>query len=226
VVSRAGERAWRLALAALLLGGGAIVAWLAVRSDGSIAAPDPPGVTWEAIAPDPAAGLRPWRWIVLHHSGARRGDATSIDHEHQRGRGWEGIGYHFVIGNGQPMARGRIEATFRWRGQREGAHAGGDDAQRPYNQEGIGVCVIGDYRGGALDRRVEERLAALCALLIGRCPGLSPERIIGHREVPGKRTACPGDIDLARLRALVAERLRALVAERPRPSASDHPAGR
>lgn len=200
-----GDRPWRLALGALLLGGGALVAWLAVRPPRS----EPTGLTWSVLAPRRDVSLRDWRWIVVHHSGSPRGDATSIDVAHERGRGWDGIGYHFVIGNGSPMPRGRIEATFRWRGQREGAHAGAGDSQRPYNHSGIGVCVVGDYRAGGLDPVVEARLAELCALLVRACPTLSAERIIGHRDVPGKATACPGAIDLPRLRALVAARLAA-----------------
>ncbi len=204
-MSARGDRLWRLALASLLLGGGALVAWLTLRGDVSREA----NLTWSVLAPAQDAPLRPWRWIVLHHSGESRGDAASIDVAHEQGRGWDGIGYHFVIGNGAPMPRGRIEATFRWRGQREGAHAGGGDAQRPYNQMGIGICVIGDYRAAALDARVEARLVELCALLVRECPTLAAERIIGHRDVPGKATACPGAIDLHRLRTLVMARLAA-----------------
>ena len=200
------DRPWRLALGALLLGGGALVAWLAVEPARS-AASDGGRLTWNAVAPPRDIGVRAWRWIVVHHSGTARGDAATIDAAHEHGRGWDGIGYHFVIGNGAPMPRGRIEATFRWRGQREGAHAGSGDAQRPYNHAGIGVCVIGDYRSGGLDPVVEARLVELCALLVRACPSLAVERIIGHREVPGKATACPGAIDLPRLRGLVAARL-------------------
>lgn len=202
-MSARSDRRWRLALAALLLGGGAVVAWLAVRPLRS----EPPGLSWSLLAPARDAAPRGWRWIVVHHSGTAEGDAASIDLAHERGRGWDGIGYHFVIGNGAPMPRGRIEATFRWRDQRAGAHAGAGDAQRPYNQAGIGICVIGDYRDRGLDPLVESRLVELCALLVRQHPTLSAERVIGHREVPGKATACPGSIDLPRLRRLVAARL-------------------
>lgn len=197
-----GERRWRSALAALLLGGGALVAWLAVRP----ARIERAGLEWAALAPARDAPTRDWRWIVVHHSGSRSGDAATIDRAHEQGRGWDGIGYHFVVGNGAPMPRGRIEATFRWRGQLAGAHAGAGELQRPYNQAGIGICVIGDYRGHGLDPLVEARLVELCALLVRAHPGLAPERVIGHREVPGKATACPGEIDLGRLRDLVAAR--------------------
>lgn len=171
---------------------------------------------WRAIAPPLETPLHPWRWIVIHHSGARSGDTASIDEAHVRDRGWDGIGYHFVIGNGSPMPAGRVDATWRWRQQRAGAHAGPAPAQQPFNQDGIGICIIGNYDIQELDPFVEQRLVQLCALLIRHAPGLTVARIIGHRDVPGKITECPGaHIDINRLRYLVREQLRADGVDRP-----------
>jgi N-acetylmuramoyl-L-alanine amidase len=159
---------------------------------------------WESIAPPPSTPIHPWRWIVIHHSASRRGNAQVIDNEHLNQRGWDGIGYHFVLGNGTDMPLGRIEATFRWRLQQHGAHAGPLPQQSLYNQDGIGVCVIGNYEQDRIDPYVEKRLVELCAQLIDHTPTLSVGRIIGHKDVPGKITACPGQtIDLERLRFLV-----------------------
>ncbi len=165
-------------------------------------------LTWNAIAPPPATAIHPWRFIVLHHSASRGGDAQVIDRDHQSQNGWDGIGYHFVVGNGVDMPLGRIEATFRWRQQSHGAHAGALLLQKPYNTDGIGVCLIGNYEQQAIDPYAERRLVELCAHLIDRIPTLSVGRIIGHRDVPGKSTACPGrGIDLERLRFLVRKEL-------------------
>lgn len=165
-------------------------------------------LTWSAIAPPPATAIHPWRFIVLHHSASRGGDAQVIDRDHQTQNGWDGIGYHFVIGNGVDMPIGRIEATFRWRQQSNGAHAGALPLQKPFNSDGVGVCLIGNYEREALDPFAERRLVELCAQLIDRIPTLSVGRIIGHRDVPGKSTACPGrGIDLERLRFLVRKEL-------------------
>ncbi len=160
---------------------------------------------------------RPWRWIVVHHSATVSDTVDAMDREHRNKRGWDGIGYHFVIGNGKGQPLGEIRATWRWLDQREGAHAGIAD----YNQAGIGICLVGDCERNAPPSQQIERLAWLCANLIRLQPGLLPRpavrlpqpedhlaAIIGHRDVPGKATKCPGvHCDLRALRCRVAELL-------------------
>jgi hypothetical protein len=158
-------------------------------------------LTWQELAPPTSVNQRSWRWIVIHHSASASGSTAAIDRWHRQGNGWDGIGYHFTIGNGHGMVLGQVDATFRWAQQREGAHAGGGDKGRPYNQLGIGICLIGDFNKGPLPDVERARLVELCALLITHVPSLGPESIIGHRDVPGKETACPGtqlDIDAIR----------------------------
>ncbi len=163
--------------------------------------PAPPP-TWEALAPPPEVRLHPWRWIVIHHSDTAGGSVDSIDRVHRRERGWDGIGYHAVVGNGDPLPLGYVEATSRWRTQSPGAHAGSATAQAPYNRDGIGVCLIGAFAAAPPDELQLQRTAELCAILIRQHPTLAIERIIGHRDVPGKRTECPGQISIERLRLL------------------------
>ena len=38
-----------------------------------------------------------WKYIIIHHSATDEGSSLYFDKYHQ-GKGWEGIGYHFVIG--------------------------------------------------------------------------------------------------------------------------------
>ncbi|MFM2090279.1 MAG: hypothetical protein RLZZ127_768, partial [Planctomycetota bacterium] len=181
----------------------AATAWLAARPRTALGAVP----TWDGIAPPLEQPLAQWKWIVIHHSAGASGDTQAIDRHHEQANRWDGIGYHFVIGNGDPMPVGGIEATFRWRGQRPGAHAGPGAEQRPYNQLGIGICLVGDYSARAPDPLLERRTAELCAVLVHQFPSLSLTRIIRHGEVPGKQTACPGRVDIERIRFLARQHL-------------------
>lgn len=198
------EKGSRLAAATVACLLAALLAWLILHPDHD---PLPP-LDWRELAPPEDTPLHPWRWIVIHHSGTSGGETSAIDRHHAQVNGWDGIGYHFVIGNGRPMAMGRIDATWRWRTQRRGAHAGPGPDQAPFNADGIGICVIGDYTADRPDPYLEDRLAELCSLLVRHVPTLSVRTIIGHGEVPGKATACPGaQLDLGRVRFLTRERL-------------------
>ena len=96
----------------------------------------------------PDKEARDWRHIVIHHTASSRDSIESIHEAHLK-RGWEGIGYHFVIGNGNGMKDGEIEPTFRWKTQMHGAHAGKEE----YNQHGIGVCLVGNFEDSNPDRK-------------------------------------------------------------------------
>ena len=65
---------------------------------------------------------RPWRYIVLHHSASTAGNYDEIDREHRKLLGYEGCGYHFVIGNGNGSGDGQIEVAQRWNNQKQGVH--------------------------------------------------------------------------------------------------------
>ncbi len=164
-------------------------------------------ISWQSLAPAEQVPLRPWAVIVIHHSDTRRDTTASIDTAHRK-RGWDGVGYHFVIGNGWNMPEGQIDPTFRWIQQREGAHAGSSLLSKPYNESGIGICLVGRFDEDHPGVYQEARLAELCAVLIRHLPGLTPSDIIGHRDVPGKETACPGKFfDVEHLRFLVRQLL-------------------
>ena len=48
-----------------------------------------------------------WRYIVVHHSETREGNARAFDYYHRHVRGMEnGLAYHFVIGNGTSSGDG------------------------------------------------------------------------------------------------------------------------
>jgi hypothetical protein len=129
---------------------------------------------------------RTWRWIVVHHSATERGNAEIFGNAHKR-RGWLGLGYHFVIGNGTDSGDGQIETGFRWTRQLHGAHTGDE----PTNQQGIGICLVGDFDGSRPTARQTASLKRLVSYLQART-GVPMNYVIGHREIDPKHTVCPG----------------------------------
>jgi len=140
---------------------------------------------------------REWRHIVIHHSASNVGSASIFDKAHKE-RGWDGLGYHFVIGNGSASGDGEVEVGYRWRRQLAGAHAGNAE----YNQAGIGICLVGDFEhGGHPSPRQLASLRALVRFLQVKT-GVPTSEICGHGNVPGKSTECPGkNMDLFAFRA-------------------------
>lgn len=142
----------------------------------------------------PTAKARPWKYVVVHHTASERGDVESINEEHQKkkdasGKPWLGIGYHFLIGNGNGMPDGEIEPTFRWRQQLQGAHAGSSDPV--YNQQGIGICLVGNFENHEPSAKQLASLKKLVRSLKGTYK-ISAKDVIGHRDV--RATECPGKL--------------------------------
>jgi len=145
--------------------------------------PPPPAVSGPR-AWIPTAPHHQWKWIVIHHSDTRSGSAASFDRYH-RSRGWDELGYHFVIGNGNGTGDGVIEVGPRWPKQKIGAHAGVQE----YNEYGIGICLVGNFDVSYPTRAQMNSLAHLVAWLM-QTYRIPPERVIGHRDC--RRTNCPG----------------------------------
>lgn len=162
---------------------------------------EPPVVqTWKTdVAP------RDWKYIVLHHTATDSGDVASIHEAHLKnkdksGKPWLGIGYHFVIGNGNGMNDGDIEPTFRWREQMHGAHAGVGE----YNQQGIGIVLVGNFEEHPPTSNQIQSVKQLVGSLATEY-GITGERVVGHGDV--KATECPGQqFPLSDVRASVAHR--------------------
>ncbi|MBD3245480.1 MAG: LysM peptidoglycan-binding domain-containing protein [Candidatus Omnitrophica bacterium] len=144
-----------------------------------------------AAAPVPIVTLYPskkWKYIIIHHSATDEGDALVFDSSH-RLRGFsQGLGYHFVIDNGSfDRHDGQIEMSPRWLKQQNGAHC---RANR-MNYRGIGVCVVGNFNKECVS---EAQLDALVYLVnkLRRYYDIPLSRVIGHGQVKGARTDCPG----------------------------------
>lgn len=137
----------------------------------------------------PARGKISPRWttIVIHHSATAKGGAKTFDRFHRR-RGWDELGYHFVIGNGTDTPDGAIEVGPRWRKQKHGAHCKTPDNY--YNDHGIGICLVGDFTKTSPTQKQLASLRRLLGFLSNACHIL-PNRITRHGTINHK-TKCPG----------------------------------
>jgi hypothetical protein len=138
----------------------------------------------------PTVSERDWSAIIVHHSATESGNMAKFDVEHRQ-RGWEGVGYDFVIGNGTDSGDGEIEVTFRWLKQIQGAHTGGT-VNNWANEEGIGICLVGDFNSSLPTSRQLQSLVKLVRFLQQRYR-IPTNRIYGHGTTPGAHvTDCPG----------------------------------
>lgn len=148
----------------------------------------PKAVTGEA-AWLPSRGIsKRWRYIVVHHSANNRDTPDKMRDWHMRGRGWDELGYHFVIGNGVAYGDGQIYVGNRWKTQMHGAHCKTPDNQ--YNDHGIGICLIGDFQSSRPTQKQIASLARLLSFLSSRC-SIAQGNIRTHGGITHK-TACPG----------------------------------
>jgi hypothetical protein len=134
----------------------------------------------------PVVRPRPWRYIVIHHSATDTGGGRHFDRMH-RGKGWDELGYHFVIGNGSDTTDGAVEVGPRWLKQKHGAHA--KSADNRFNEVGVGICLVGDFDVSPPSPKQLRSLSVLIAHLM-RQYDIPPGRVIGHRDTSA--TACPG----------------------------------
>ena len=141
-----------------------------------------------------------WKYIVIHNSGTRQGNARIFDVYHLRVRKMQnGLAYHFVIGNGNSSGNGEIEIGNRWTRQINGGHVASDYL----NNIALGICLVGDFNRDKPTREQFEALDELITYLrsrVGKIKG-KPAIVKGHKEINPKPTDCPGDrFDLGWLR--------------------------
>jgi len=134
----------------------------------------------------PTVAANHWTWIIVHHSDSSYGSAAIIDKWH-KDRGFDELGYHFVIGNGTNSGDGQIEVGPRWPKQKWGAHDNALDNR--YNTNGIGICLVGNFND---TRPTPKQLHSLLRLVVYlmRTYNIPADRILGHGET--KVTQCPG----------------------------------
>lgn len=131
--------------------------------------------------------MRELRTIIIHHSDSYHGNTNLIRKWHVDERGFDDVGYHYVICNGYETKEdfidikdGAVETARPIR--MSGAHAYGQ------NRNSIGICLIGK------DRFTTKQLSNLVLLVqqLSDRYNISRNNVLGHRELAGVTKSCPG----------------------------------
>lgn len=164
-----------------------------------VPAPGGGGVEWHYLTPairkaidDARVARNRWKYIIVHNSGTRQGNARIFDYYHRYVRKMpNGLAYHFVIGNGTSSGNGQIEIGNRWVRQLNGGHVHSDYL----NYISIGICLVGDFNRDLPTKAEYEALDELIRYLrrrVGKVDGRY-SIVRGHKEINPRPTDCPGN---------------------------------
>ncbi len=142
-----------------------------------------------ALGKAPETKGRPgWKYIDIHHSATRRGNAKMFERYHRMRGMRNGLAYHFVIDNGTCGRRdGQLEIGSRWKKQLPGGHC----RQRYVNEVGIGICLVGDFNKTRPTTRQMRTLVKLVQELMKRYK-IPVKNVVGHGKIKGEKSQCPG----------------------------------
>ncbi len=123
-------------------------------------------------------------FIVIHCAATRPSqDVGAADiRKWHKAKGWADIGYHWVIRRNGKVEKGRAENLV-------GAH------EPTRNRNSVGVCLVGgvsekDFTK-AENNFTPEQWAALEKLVKDVQTRYPKTKVMGHRDCPGVRKACP-----------------------------------
>jgi len=117
--------------------------------------------------------------IIVHHTGAEEKDAAQVRRYHLS-LGWRDVGYNYIIERGGRVVEGRsLEIP--------GAHCRANGM----NVQSVGVAIIGNLEKHPPTGIQVDKLSTLLLELMA-AHNIPPGRVLGHNEVPGAATACPG----------------------------------
>ena len=121
---------------------------------------------------------RPINLLILHHSASPRATKIEQIREWHLKRGFQDIGYHWVIDGSATLLPGRPQHMA-------GAHAAG------HNTHSFGICVTGDNTSESEGWSLRQE-GALVEFLFKFRMFFPRAEIIGHRDLPDASTLCPG----------------------------------
>ena len=126
--------------------------------------------------------MRDIKYLVVHCSATKEGKDFGADdfRKWHKRKGWSDIGYHFVV---------RLDGTIEEGRPIEKIGAG----VRGYNSNSIHICYTGgvDENIKPKDTRTEAQKEALRFKLMALKQQFPHAEILGHRDFPDVRKACP-----------------------------------
>lgn len=162
-----------------------------------------PRAAWGARAAKPDMTHNPQKHVIaVHHTaGYANSDAATVrgtQSYHMDARGWSDIGYHFLVAVNGTIYEGR---ELQW----QGAHVAG------HNPGAIGVNFMGCFDSKECYPPKYPAVASVTDAMIqsmGQLVGVlcahygidvNDQKIKGHKEFSGAKTACPGDRVMERM---------------------------
>ena len=122
--------------------------------------------------------------LTIHHTVSPPDRSIeSIAAYHVDSNDWPGIGYHFVLKD-----NGRIYQTNYL--TTKSYHAGSSAAPGDENAISVGIALQGDFTNAPPPQAQLDAARQLVAYLRGELVNVTD--VLGHRQMPGASTACPG----------------------------------
>jgi N-acetylmuramoyl-L-alanine amidase len=128
--------------------------------------------------------LKKVKYIVIHHTHTKKDSVKKIREFHKKIKGWEDIGYHWVIGNKSNLTKdGKI---YKARSEKfVGSHV------YKHNKNSIGIALIGNFDIEKPSKKQIEYLLKLIKQKIKKY-NIKIKNILGHNEFKGVKKTCPG----------------------------------
>jgi N-acetylmuramoyl-L-alanine amidase len=121
-------------------------------------------------------------YLAIHCAATKPDQDIGFQEIHQwhLDKGWAGCGYHYIIRRDGEIEKGRSEEIA-------GAHV------RGFNRNSIGICLIGGIsdKGNPANNFTKEQWVSLKRLLKRLSEKYPLAKILGHRDFPGVKKACP-----------------------------------
>ena len=123
------------------------------------------------------------KYIIIHCTATaefKDFKAKDVDKWHKQ-RGWDCIGYHYIIDLDGTIEKGRPETKI-------GAHCKG------FNDCSIGVCYVGGLAPDnktPKDTRTNAQKASLLKLIKQLKAKYPNAKVVGHKDMPNVHKACP-----------------------------------
>jgi hypothetical protein len=101
-----------------------------------------------------------WEYLYIHHSKTTSGNALLL------GNSPEGVGDHFIIGNGDGLVDGELQISQLWNHQQSAISPSGNIKVQP---NCISICLVGDFDQKPPTPMQLGRLGQLVQALQARC---------------------------------------------------------